>query len=149
MKSNSFFDIRVGVCPINLIFDTVGRIAAVGRAKKTILQMSVLLIQSKPHFTWMNCASFAVSAVRKSNILVTKDVLDKGKHMSRNPDPTTRAMWAFVVAALTHTVDVDDADAIVTPPTAVAVSQKVGHRLKVDRKMTRIKISALYKPTAL
>ena len=59
------------------------------------------------------------------------------KHMSRSPDPTTRAMWAFVVAALTHPVDVDDADAIATPPTIVAVSQKVGHRLKVDRKMTR------------
>ena len=69
--------------------------------------------------------------------------------MSRSPDPTTRAMWAFVVAALTHPVDVDDADAIATPPTTVAVSQKVGHRLKVDRKMTRKQISVLYKPTAL
>jgi len=44
------------------------------------------------HFSGVNCASFAVSAVRKRNVLVTKGVLDKVKHMTRNPDPTTRAM---------------------------------------------------------
>jgi len=92
MKSNSFLVIRVGVCPINLIFDTVGRIAAVATAKKTIVQTGVLLIQSEPHFSGVNCASFVVSAVRKRNVLVTKVVLDKVKHLVCNPDPTTRAM---------------------------------------------------------
>jgi hypothetical protein len=70
----------------------------------------------------VNCATFAVSG----NILVTERVLHKVKHMVRNPDPTTGAMGAFKVTALTDALN--NEHVLATLHTTVTVSQqKVGH----------------------
>jgi hypothetical protein len=133
VESNSFLVFRVRVLIINCLFDTLGRIATDATAKKTMVQMDVLLIKGEPHMARVNCASFAISAIGKRNVLVTKGVLDKFKHMGRNPNPTTGAMRAFEVAVLTDPLD--DGHVIAMPPTTVAVSQQnIGHGRSVKKK---------------
>jgi hypothetical protein len=126
MKSDLVLVLRVWVLIVDCIFDTSGRIAADAMAKNTIVQMDVLLIKSKPHFSWVNCATFPVSTIRKGNILVTERVLHKVKHMVCNPDPTTGTTGAFKVTALTDALN--NEHVITTLHTTIAVSQqKVGH----------------------
>jgi hypothetical protein len=109
--------------------------------------MDVPLIKGEPHFTGVNFASFAVSTIRKCNVLVTKGVLDKVEHVICNPDPTTGAMWAFKVTAFTDPLN--DQHVITMPPTTVTVSQKVCHGHSVKRKMShKILLTVLPRPSA-
>jgi hypothetical protein len=104
----------------------------------------VFLIKSKPHFAGVNCASFAVSTVGKGNVLVTKGVLDEVKHIIGNSDPTTGAMGALEVTALTDALD--NGHLVATPPTTIAISQeKVVHGRPASGKKNDVQNFAIFK----
>lgn len=83
-KANSFLLIPVRILFVDCLFNTLGRIAADATAKKTIVQLYVLLVKGKPHFARVNCSSFTISAIGKRNVIMTEGVLDKVKRIVRN-----------------------------------------------------------------
>jgi hypothetical protein len=128
LESNSILVIQVWVCIIKCLFDALGRITVdVLMAKKTIVEVDILLIQGEPHFVRVNGASITILGVGKGNILMTKHVLHKLKHIICNTNPArTEAMRAFEVTALTDPLN--NGHFITMPPITVTVSQqKIGH----------------------